>query len=121
MSHLYEVIVIVVCLTAGFAYLTERFTRLPTVIGVTLFSLLGSLLLVFAGKQIPSVQRQAMQLAAFINFPFLLMQVMLGLLLFAGSMQVSESQLKKERIPITVLSTFGTMISVLLVGALIYY
>ncbi len=118
--QLYEAITIIVCFTAAFAYITERFTKWPTVIGITLFSLIGSLVLIFAGKLFPQVETGAKALAATINFPVLLMKGMLGLLLFAGSIQMSERELKRERIAITALSTIGTVISVGLVGLMVY-
>lgn len=118
--QIYEAITIIVCFTAAFAYLTERFTKWPTVIGITLFSLIGSLLLIFAGKLLPEVVAGAKALTAAINFPVLLMKGMLGLLLFAGSIQMSASELKRERIAITALSTIGTVLSVGLVGLMVY-
>ena len=117
----YEAIVVILCLTAAFAYINERFIKLPTVIGVTVLSLIGSLALIFAGKLFPQVTDYAIRMAATINFPALLMRVMLGLLLFAGSIQMSERELKAERISITVLSTIGTGISVVIVGTLVYW
>ena len=121
MMQFYEAIVVILCLTAAFAYVNERFIKLPTVIGVTVLSLIGSLVLIFLGKQMPQVTDYATRMAATINFPALLMRVMLGFLLFAGSIQMSERELKKERIPITVLSTIGTALSVVIVGTLVWW
>ncbi len=116
----YEAIVVILCLTAAFAYINERFIKLPTVIGVIVLSLIGSLVLILAGKLMPEVSDYANRLVAIIDFPALLMRVMLGFMLFSSSIQMSERELKKERIPITVLSTFGTLISVAIVGTLVF-
>ncbi len=121
MSRFYEAIIVIICLTALFAYINERFIRWPQVIGIMVMSLVSSVLLLIIGVMVPQVTAYAMSLAATINFPALLMKGMLGFMLFAGSIQMSERQLKKERIPITVLSTVGTVISVFLVGTLVYW
>ena len=121
MIRFYEAIVVILCLTAAFAYINERFIKLPTVIGVTVLSLIGSLVLVFTGKLLPGVAVYAKGLVATLDFPALLMRVMLGFMLFSGSIQMSERELKKERVSITVLSTIGTGISVAIVGTLVYW
>lgn len=112
MMQIYQAIVVILCFTALLAYLNERFIKLPTAIGITALSLLGSLALVLAGNVAPWLVQAARRVADTINFPALLMRVMLGFLLFAGSIQMSERELKRERIPITVLATLGTAISV---------
>ncbi len=120
MMPFYESIVVLICLTAAFAYLNERFIKLPAVIGITLLSLIASLVLIATGLLRPEVAGFAKEMLATINFPALLMRVMLGFLLFAGSIQMSERELKKERVPVTVLATMGTLISVAATGTLVY-
>ena len=77
-------------------------------------------MLIATGLLRPEVAGFAKEMLATINFPALLMRVMLGFLLFAGSIQMSERELKKERVPVTVLATMGTLISVAATGTLVY-
>lgn len=121
MLHFYQTFIIIICITAAFAYVNERFIKWPAVIGIMVLSLVGSIFLLIAGKLIPQVEEYAIYTVSTINFPVLMMRGMLGLMLFAGSIQMSERQLKKERVAITVLSIVGTALSVFMVGTLVYY
>jgi len=61
------------------------------------------------------------KIIAAIDFQNTLMNFMLSFLLFAGAIHINGQQLKKERISIIALSTFGIVISTFLVGILSWY
>jgi len=56
-----------------------------------------------------------------ISFGDLLLDVMLGFLLFAGAMHTSFDQLKVQRWPVLVFATVGVLVSTFLVGFLVWW
>ncbi len=107
-------------MAALFAYLNYRFIKLPSTIGVMVLSLLSSLLLVMFGKQVPELFSSVTEMVKTLDFYDLLINMMLSFLLFSGAIHINASRLKKERLPVIALATFGTVISTFLVGGLTY-
>ena len=109
-----------ICLaaTALLAYLNHRFIGLPTTIGVmaiSLFVSLGILALDAAGlTETPRALGQAFVRS--IDFSEVLLQGMLSLLLFAGSMHVKLSELRTHWWQIAGLAVIGTVASTIVVG-----
>ena len=118
--HLYTIITIIVSLAAVFAYINHRFIRLPSTIGIILLSLIGSLLLVFFGKEAPQLFSSVTAMVKALDFYDLLINMMLSFLLFAGAIHINSERLKKERLPIIGLASVGTIMSTFLVGGMIY-
>ena len=107
-----------IVLASLFAYINNRWIKWPATIGVMALALMSSLLLVVAGKFFPGYFDRVVTLVASIDFQKLLMDFMLSFLLFAGAVHMNARDLKKERVPVIVLSTAGTLISTILVGVL---
>jgi len=71
----------------------------------------------FVSKQFSSVPMEsAISLIGAIDFEMVLMDVMLGFLLFAGAMHTNFDQLKVQRWPVLVFATLGVLCSTFLVG-----
>lgn len=83
-------------------------------------SLLFSVLLITAGKLVPSFTATVVQMVGAINFHRLLMQVMLSFLLFAGSIHINAAALRKQLLPVALLSTLGTLLSAVIVAMLVH-
>jgi CPA1 family monovalent cation:H+ antiporter len=110
-------VAIIVSITALLAWANTRFVRLPTTIGVLTISLVLSLVLVgLAHFGFTALEAEERTLLSQIDFSDVLMQGMLSLLLFAGSLHVDLSQLRQYRRQIAVLALGGTIASTLLVG-----
>jgi CPA1 family monovalent cation:H+ antiporter len=107
-----------IVLASLFAYINNRWIKWPATIGVMALALMSSLLLVIAGKFFPVRFDKVVTVVASIDFQKLLMEFMLSFLLFAGAVHMNARDLKKERVPVIVLSTVGTLISTILVGGL---
>ena len=118
--QVYNLITIIIVLTALFGYLNFRFLKLPGTIGIMLISLLGSLVLVGIGFFDPAFFASTIALIKTIDFHAALMKVMLSFLLFAGAIHIKSYKLKKERTPIIVFSTIGVLLSTFIVGGLVY-
>jgi len=112
-----DIAAILVTLTALLAWVNHRFVRLPGAIGVMGIALLLSLGLVGLGRLgLTTLGYHAERLVASVDFTTVLMQGMLSLLLFAGSLHIDLSDLASRRLPIGVLATAGVLISTALVG-----
>lgn len=68
-----------------------------------------------------SLLDMADQLINEIDFKTVLLDVMLGFLLFAGAIHTNFDQLKVQRWPVLVFATVGVLTSTFLVGGLVYY
>jgi len=117
----YQIISIIILLTAIFAYVNERWIKLPGTIGIMILALFSSLILVLAGHLVPAFSTEAHSLIGNINFEQVLMKIMLSFLLFAGSLHIDAAKLRKEIWPVVILSTIGTFISTFLVSVMAYY
>src|SRR6478672_12715810 len=116
----YDLISIIVVLTAIFGYVNFRFFKLPGTIGIMIISLLVSLLVILTAWIVPAFFEQMIHLVRGIDFNTALMKVMLGFLLFAGAIHLDIKQLKKESAAVITFSTIGMVISTVIVALLIY-
>jgi CPA1 family monovalent cation:H+ antiporter len=112
-----DIAALLISLTALVAWLNHRFIRLPGAIGVMGISLVLSLGLVAMGRLgFGGITDQAEALVASIDFSTVLMQGMLSVLLFAGSLHINLADLSSRRVPIAVLATAGVLLSTAVVG-----
>ena len=120
----FSVIAVLVTLAAVFAYVNHRWMKLPPTIALMLMSLALSLVLL-AGRQLPfeAVRRAEEGVEHWvreIDFYAVLMQGMLGLMLFAGAMHVDLNDLIEHKGPIGLFATAGVVVSTFVVGGLVY-
>lgn len=113
---LFDIIAVLITLTALLSYVNARTARLPTPIGVTLGGLITSLLLLGLGWAGFGIDLLAERTLARIDFDALLMQGLLSFFLFAGSLHINLNDLLKEKWTIGVMAVFGTLFSTVLVG-----
>lgn len=116
----YNLIAVIIVITAVFSYINFRFIRLPATIGIMLVSLVMSLVIILIGFVRPGFLGSVTRLVGAIDFNTALMKVMLGFLLFAGAMHIDIRLLKKEGASILLFSTIGVLISTFVVGSLMY-
>ena len=119
MSH-FDAIAILMTVTAGFAYVNHRWIRLPMSIGLMLMSFVISLILLLMEKFGIPVSIQADQMVTGIDFSKILLEGMLGLLLFAGALHVNLDDLAEHKLEISIFSTLGVLTSTFLVGSAVY-
>lgn len=112
---LFEIVGALLALTATLAYVNERHLHLPTPIGVTLGGLVTSLVLLLVGGLAP--ERQWLTgLLAHVDFEQVLLEGLLGILLFAGALKVDLETLMSVRLPVLVLAVAGTVLSTFVIG-----
>ncbi len=117
---LLTIITLLLCISAIFSYLNERFIKLPGTIGVVTISVVVSVLILIAGKTGSRLSETIITFAGSINFSKVLLDVMLGLLLFASALHFDYHKLKEQRWPVVLLSTLGVFISTFIFGGLFY-
>lgn len=118
---IFQIIALLITLTALFSYLNYRFFKLPATIGVMLIALLVSLGLIAAGQFAPWIHAEAEGVLSRIDFDATLMQGMLSFLLFAGAMHIDLSALAKQKSVVATLALVGVFISMFVFGTLIYF
>ncbi len=118
--HQYEVFVFIICLAAAFSYINHRFIRWTPTIGIMSLSLGASVVLVVSAKAFPEHSSALISIITSIDFHRLLIDGMLGFMLFAGSIHIKAGELKNELVPIIALSTVGVVISTFFIGSLLY-
>lgn len=114
------VVAVLIILSAVFLYVNERFIKLPGTIGVVILSILVSVLILVFGKTNSGISATIINLAKSINFSNILLNGLLGFLLFAGALHFDYQQLKDLRWPVLVLSTFSVIISAFVFGILLF-
>lgn len=118
--EIYNIITLIVVLTAVFGYLNHRFFKLPSTIGIMLISLLASLVVVGFGIIFPKFFLQITQAISMIDFQTVLLRVMLSFLLFAGAIHIDSKRLRKERTSVITFASIGVIISTFVIGSLLY-
>jgi monovalent cation:H+ antiporter, CPA1 family len=119
--ELFNIIAILITLSALFGYVNYRFIRLPTTIGLMFISILMSLTLIILGRLGLGIEQHWMRLIKSIDFNKTLMVGMLSFLLFAGALHVEINELLKQKWKIGIFSTVGVIISTILIGVSTYF
>ncbi len=115
---LFEIIAILLTLSAFFSFINYRFLRLPNTIGLMLIGLLFSLALIVVSWFFPGSKQWAVALLVQIDFNETLLHGMLSFLLFAGALHVNMSDLRQQYRIIIGLATAGILLSTFIVGIL---
>jgi len=118
---MFEIIALLVIVSAACSYLNARVMKLPGTIGIISIAIVLSIITIAIDRLNPGAARYLTALAKNINFSGTVLNVMLGFLLFAGSFNLNTQRLKKEMRPVLILSTVGVIFSTILFGFLFYY
>ncbi len=116
----FQLVALVVTLTAGLAYINARFLRLPPQIGLLVLALAVSLGIVALDAAGVVDAWRVHALISRVDFGPTVMHGLLGLLLFAGALHLDVRELAAQRAPVLVLSVLGTILSTLCVGGAMY-
>jgi len=112
---------VLLTVSALFAYVTSRYIKLPTTIGIMVVSLVFSVVLVILSKLgFEDGITVAQSLVKQIDFNQALMNGMLAFLLFAGAMHVDLSELYDNKWVVGLLASLGVIASTFMVGGVSY-
>ncbi|TBX99659.1 cation:proton antiporter [Rhizobium laguerreae] len=114
----FDLISLLLVLTAGFSWVNHRYFRLPPSIGILVMGLAASALLVLLELSIPdvSIYADVAALVRQVDFQTTVMNGLLAFLLFAGSLHVDFSALRTRVAVVGAMATFGVLLSTALVG-----
>lgn len=107
-------------ITALAGFLNYKFINLPNSIGLTLVTLILSISLLILGKFGFMLDVKLASLIHEIDFKRAVMDFMLGFILFAGSLHMNVEHIYKFRWIIAQLATIGVLISMVLIGGIVY-
>src|SRR3982750_3572202 len=98
--HIFLIIALLVVVSAIYSYINERWLKLPGTIGIMTLAIGGSLLTIAIDKLDPKIAGSLTVLATNINFSSLVLNIMLGFLLFASAFNLDTKKLKREMRPV---------------------
>jgi monovalent cation:H+ antiporter, CPA1 family len=113
-----EIISLLITTAALFGWISSRVLRVPITGGTMVLTVLTTMSLGILGGFAPGVHDWAERLVRSIDFESLILHGMLPLLLFAGAFLLDLEHLEREKLPVAVLSTLGTVLSFLAVAGL---
>jgi CPA1 family monovalent cation:H+ antiporter len=119
--HLFLIIALLVIVSAIYSYINARWLKLPGTIGITTLAIIGSVITLVLDRLDPSIARYLTILAKSIDFSAIVLNVMLGFLLFASAFNLDTRKLKKEMRPVFILSTLSVIVSTGIFGTLLYW
>lgn len=112
----YIFLVVLMGLSAGFAYINHRFIKMPFVIGLFFLASLLSVL-ILCGKFFQIQQYVAIRaVVAQVNISGIILDALLGFLLFAGAMHTDWQQIKAQSRSVGLFAIVGVMVSTVLVA-----
>ncbi|WP_026399315.1 cation:proton antiporter [Acetobacter nitrogenifigens] len=111
---MFSMIALLLALAAAFSIANHHTLRVPVTIGVLIFSLLTSLIVMALNPLIPAYDLQALPRSVLgaIDLPETFLNGVLSLLLFAGAMQVNLTHLRARLASATALAIVATVLAV---------
>ncbi len=119
--ELFNIITLLVVVSAVFSYANARFIKLPYSIGEMVITMVMSVVLIILGWTNAGITNPLKELITQIDFSTVLLEIMLSFLLFAGALHTNFDQLRVQRGPILAFATFGVLVSTLLIGTASFY
>lgn len=118
MLSIFDLIAVLLVLTAAFGWLNHVIIRLPHTIGLLIMGLVASLVLIGIEIAHPEVHlyEDLSVLLRQIDFRATVLNGLLAFLLFAGALHVDFSLLRRRAWPVGVMATAGVAISTAIVG-----
>jgi len=114
--RLFDIIALLVVLSAILNWLNARFLKLPATIGLMVLALSFSLILLLPLPGSDAPEQLIRSMLDSIDFNETLLHGMLSALLFAGALHVNLRDLARHRLTILILATFGTLLTTFLIG-----
>ncbi len=113
---LFDIVAILITLSAVFSWLNHRYLKMPTAIGLMLIALLLSLALLLPIPGSDGLERDARVMLDSIDFDVAVLHGMLSFLLFAGALHVNLFDLAEQKWVIATLATVGVLVATFLLG-----
>jgi monovalent cation:H+ antiporter, CPA1 family len=118
--NLYLALTILICLSAGFAYVNQRFFKFPFVIGLFFLSTLLSIFVISSKWWLNIPVDEIKTYIEGAGIDEIILNFLLGFLLFAGALQTNWNKLKQQIKPIAIFSLGGVLLSTIIIASLFY-
>ncbi len=118
--NLYIILVILISISAAFAYINYKYIKMPFVIGLFFLSTVVSLMVYCSKFFFAQPYSDLKAIVQGTNISKFILEIMLGFLLFAGSLHTNWSNVKKNLKQIALLSIGGVILSTIIIAALVY-
>ena len=116
--EVFNVLSLLIVISALLSWVNHRYVGLPTTIGVMVIALAISLGLQVASLLGFSVEAEVVSFLTAVDFSHALLDVLLAFLLFAGALHVNTGDLADHKWIISGLATIGVIVSTMLVAGL---
>ncbi|MEM7425200.1 MAG: sodium:proton antiporter [Pseudomonadota bacterium] len=120
---IFDIMAVLLTLSAIFGYINHRFLRLPHTIGLVVIALAASAAIIIYDLLVPSSEIAEIVTAGLksIDFYETLMEGMLSALLFAGAVHVDFNELAQRKWAIGLMASLGVMVSTFLIGTTMWW
>ena len=118
--NIYLALTILICLSAGFAYVNQRFLKLPFVIGLFILSTILSLFVISSKLWLNIPTEEIKTYIEHANIDKIILNYLLGFLLFAGALHSNWGNLKQHIRPIATFAVGGVLLSTLIIATSFY-
>lgn len=118
--NIYLALTILICLSAGFAYVNQRVLKLPFVIGLFILSTILSLFVISSRLWLNIPIEKIETYIEHANIDKIILNILLGFLLFAGALHTNWNNLKEQIRPIATFAVGGVLLSTLIIASLFY-
>lgn len=116
----YLALTVLILLSAAFAYLNQRFLKLPFVIGLFILSTVLSVFVISSKFWLNIPVEELRSYIRDAHIDKIILNVLLGFLLFAGALHTNWSNLKQQIRPIATFAVGGVLLSTVLIASLLY-
>lgn len=117
----YEIFMLLICLSAAFAYINQKFLKLPFVIGLFFLSTLLSIVVFSSQFWMDFDINNIRKFIENANIDDLILDVFLGFLLFAGALHTNWGNLKSQIKSIASFAFIGVILSTVIIATLFYF
>lgn len=118
---MYESFSVLFALAAFLSFVNYKWLKLPMTIGQLILALIISVVIIFVEFINPTLYRYIYDIILDTDFSHILLDVLLGFLLFAGALHVDITELQHEQKSVLLFATLGVLISTFLIGGLLYF
>ena len=118
---MYESFGVVFTLAALFSFINYKWLKLPSTIGQMVLALGVAVVIIILEPLLPNAYQFFCDIVLSTDFRRVLLDIMLGFLLFAGALHVDVTELRKERWSVLLFATFSVLLATFLVGTACYY
>ncbi len=118
---MYESFSIIFAIAALLSYINYKWIKLPNTIAQLIMALSLAIIVISSQSCFPSVYNFFCDIVLNADFTVILLDVLLGFLLFAGALHVDVNELEKERRTIILFAVIGVLISTFIVGTGLFY